>query len=86
MTSEYRKEPRILEEWFDYKLPKDFDDDGNEANRDSTKLDYFMYRAMVIYHKKYRATLNILLKKLKIKLLKKERRDACELEKPSENK
>ena len=43
-----------------------------------------MRRSMVIFHKKSRAALKILLENLILKLSKKERSDACELEKKLE--
>ena len=78
---EHVEEPRIPEEWFNHKLPKDFYDDLNEAIRGSTTLDYCMHMSMVIFHKNHRVDFNILSEKLILKLSKKERRDAYKLEK-----
>ena len=80
MLSEYREEPRIPKACFHNKLPKDFNDNVNDTIQDSTALNYCMHRAMLIYHKKRRDTLNILLEEMKSMLSNKEKHDACELE------
>lgn len=85
MLSEHREEPRIPEAWFHNKLPKDFNDNVHDTIQDSTALNYFIHRAMIIYHKKCRDALNILLEEMKSMLSKKEKHDACELEKHFDN-
>ena len=78
--SEHREKLRIAEEWFDNKLPKDFDDNVNDAIQHSTALNCCMRRSIDIYHKNHRDSLNVLLEKMKSRLSKKEERNACELD------